>query len=103
MSARAGAAIVICLALVACSGEPHSDLRRFVEDSENLPHGRVPPLPEVKPYEPFTYAAFDLIDPFKPRKIEPPKNSGRPGFRAFRVAWEDWRVACGAVCLAASA
>ena len=77
----------ICAALVACSGEPHGDLRRFVEDSENLPHGRVPPLPEVKPYEPFTYAAFDAIDPFAPRKIEPPKNGGagaaNPGFSSF--------------------
>jgi type IV pilus assembly protein PilP len=60
-------------------GEPHEDLRQFVRDSENLPHGRVPPLPEVKPYEPYTYAAFDLIEPFKPRKIEPPKGSGNGG------------------------
>jgi type IV pilus assembly protein PilP len=76
MTIRVTAAVLVCLALVACSGEPHGDLRRFVEDSENLPHGRVPPLPEVKPYEPYTYAAFDAIDPFKPRKIEPPKNAG---------------------------
>jgi type IV pilus assembly protein PilP len=54
-------------------------LRTFVRESENLPHGRVPPLPEVKPYEPFTYAAFDVLDPFKPRKIEPPKGSGGAG------------------------
>ena len=68
-----------CLALTACFGQPHEDLRQFVKDSENLPHGRVPPVPEVKAYEPFTYAAFDLIDPFKPRKIEPPKGSANGG------------------------
>ena len=56
--------------------EQHGDLRQFVKESENLPHGRIPPLPEVKPYEPFTYSAFDLVDPFKPRKIEPPKGGG---------------------------
>ena len=50
-----------------------------MKDSEKLPHGRIPPLPEVKPYEPFTYTAFDLIDPFKPRKIEPPKGAGAGG------------------------
>jgi len=72
-------ALFVCLALLGCSGEPHGDLRQFVQESENLPHGRVPPLPEVKPYEPFTYVAFDLVDPFKPRKIEPPKNSGSSG------------------------
>jgi type IV pilus assembly protein PilP len=79
MMLRIWAAFFICAALVACSGEPHGDLRHFVEDAENLPRGRVPPLPEVKPYEPFTYAAFDAIDPFKPRKIEPPKNAGGGG------------------------
>jgi len=63
-----------CLALAACSGEQHSDLRQFVKDSDNMPRGRIPPLPEVKPYEPFEYAAFDLVDPFVPRKIA----SGKP-------------------------
>ena len=71
--------LMACLALAACAGERHEDLRGFVKDSENLPHGRVAPLPEVKPYEPFTYAAFDLTDPFKPRKIEPPKGTGNSG------------------------
>jgi len=72
-------ACFVCILLAGCFGEPHGDLKQFVEESENLPHGRVPPLPEVKPYEPFTYAAFDLLDPFKPRKIEPPKNAGGGG------------------------
>lgn len=61
------------LTLAACGGEQHSDLRQFVKDSENLPRGRIPPLPEVKPYEAFSYDAFDLLDPFVARKIEPPK------------------------------
>src|SRR5690606_11352149 len=30
-------------------------------------------LPAVKPFEPFTYEGFDLPDPFKPRKLTPPK------------------------------
>ena len=75
MSRRILIPIVACLGLAACSGEQYSDLRQFVKDSENLPHGRIPPLPDVKPYEPFTYDAYNLVDPFKPRKIEPPKNS----------------------------
>jgi type IV pilus assembly protein PilP len=64
------------LALVACSGEPHNDLVQFVRNAENLPRGRIPPVPELKPYEAFTYNAFDITDPFKPRKIEPPRGSG---------------------------
>ena len=64
-----------CSGLASCGGEQYSDLKQFVKESDNLPHGRVPPLPDVKPYEPFAYDAYNLVDPFKPRKIEPPKNS----------------------------
>ena len=41
---------VSCIALASCSGEQHSDLRQFVKDSDNMPRGRIPPLPVVKPY-----------------------------------------------------
>ena len=79
LRAAAVATASLALGLAACSGEPYGDLRQWVKESENLPHGKVPPLPQVKPYEPFTYAAFDLIDPFKARKIEPPKTAGAGG------------------------
>jgi type IV pilus assembly protein PilP len=69
------------LLLASCGGEQYSDLRQFVKDSDNLPRGRIPPLPDVKPYEPFNYNAYDLIDPFKPRKIEPPKNVASGGIQ----------------------
>ena len=70
-----------CLALASCGGERHSDLRKFVKDSDSLPRGRIPPLPEVKPYEPFTYNAFDVTDPFRPRKIEPSKTASKGGLQ----------------------
>ena len=79
MSRRLWISVVLCCGLAACGGEQYSDLRQFVKDSENLPHGRIPPLPDVKPYEPFTYDAYNLIDPFKPRKIEPPKTAAGGG------------------------
>ena len=74
--ARVAVLACICVGAFGCSSDEHSDLREFVKESEKLPRGRIPPLPEVKPYEPYTYSAFDLIDPFKPRKIEPPKGAG---------------------------
>ena len=79
MSRRLWLPIVLCCGLAACGGEQYSDLRQFVKESEKLPHGRIPPLPDVKPYEPFTYDAYNLIDPFKPRKIEPPKTQAGGG------------------------
>ena len=64
-----------CAGLVSCGGERYSDLRQFGKESDNLPRGRIPPLPEVKPYEPFPYDAYSLVDPFKQRKIEPLKSA----------------------------
>jgi len=68
-------ALLSCLALASCGNEQFSDLRQFVKDSDKLPHGHIPPLPEVKKYEPFVYNAFDITDPFRPRKIEPAKTA----------------------------
>jgi len=68
--------LLACTLLASCGGEQYSDLKDFVAKSDSMPHGRIPPLPDIKPYEPFTYNAYDLTDPFKPRKIEPPKGVG---------------------------
>ncbi len=81
MTGRIFASALVCLALVSCGGEQYSDLKQFVKDSDNLPRGRIPPLPDVRPYEPFSYEAYDLVDPFKPRKIEPPKTAGGGGIQ----------------------
>lgn len=82
MNAKSAILIASCaLLLGACSGEEHSDLRAFVKESDKMPGGRIPPLPEVKPYEPFAYNAYDLTDPFKPRKIEPPKTTAKGGIQ----------------------
>ena len=74
-------AVLLCCGLASCGGEQYSDLRQWVKDQENLPRGRIPPLPDVKPYEPFTYDAYNLVDPFKPRKIEPPKTATGGGIQ----------------------
>lgn len=61
---------VLVLALAGCGVGHNDDLKQFVQDSGNNLHGKVPPLPEVKPYQPFVYNDFDLPDPFKPRKLK---------------------------------
>ena len=55
--------------LTGCGSGEFEDLNRFVEESKQGLRGRVEPLPEVKPFEPFAYNAFDLSDPFKPRQL----------------------------------
>jgi type IV pilus assembly protein PilP len=82
MNAKSALIIASCaLLLGGCGGEEHSDLREFVKESDKMPGGRIPPLPEVKPYEPFAYNAYDLTDPFKQRKIEPPKTAAKGGIQ----------------------
>ena len=63
--------------LAGCGGESHQDLRAWMADQGKGARGRVDPLPQIKPYEPFAYNAFDLPDPFKPRKIEPTKGGSK--------------------------
>jgi type IV pilus assembly protein PilP len=74
-------AMLAALLMGGCGGEEHADLRQFVRDSDKIPGGRIPPLPEVRPYEPFAYNAYDLTDPFRPRKIEPPRTAAKGGLQ----------------------
>lgn len=68
--------LTLLLSLAACGGNGYEDLERFVKDSGNNLRGKVDPLPEVKSYQAFTYAAFDLPDPFKPRKLKLTQGGG---------------------------
>ena len=61
--------ISVTLMLTGCGGGDLDDLKRFVDETGKDMQGKIEPLPEVKLYEPFSYAAFDLPDPFKPRKL----------------------------------
>ena len=75
MRRRAALACLLALWLAGCGSESHQDLRAWMGEQGKGAKGKLEPLPQMKPYEPFTYNAFDLPDPFKPRKIEP----GRSG------------------------
>jgi type IV pilus assembly protein PilP len=76
---RAAAILLIasCFVLASCGGEEHADLNAWMKDQGKGSKGKLEPLPQIKPYDPFTYNAFDLPDPFKPRKIEPTKGNSK--------------------------
>ena len=63
------ATVLIALGLTGCGGSGMDDLQTFVAETGRDMQGKIEPLPQVKVYEPFTYNAFDLPDPFKPRKL----------------------------------
>ncbi|ODU48867.1 MAG: pilus assembly protein PilP [Thiobacillus sp. SCN 63-374] len=63
------APVILVLGLAGCSGGSMDDLQTFVAETGRDMQGKIEPLPQVKVYEPFTYNAFDLPDPFKSRKL----------------------------------
>lgn len=81
---RAPTAIALAALLLAgCAGEQMQELENWVKDADNMPRPRIAPLPEVKPFEVFAYSADKdgLLDPFRPKKIETPKQSAGSGIR----------------------
>lgn len=76
---RKGLVTVLVLAaagLSAC-GNSMSDLDAYIAEVNARPGGRIEPLPVIRPYEPFTYEAYDKRSPFVPNK--PLAQAKRPG------------------------
>jgi len=82
MRARTAIALAALL-LAACAGEELQDVQAWVKEQDNMPRPRIEPLPEVKPFEAFAYTADKdgLLDPFRPRKIEAPRQTAGSGIR----------------------
>jgi type IV pilus assembly protein PilP len=61
-------AMVVMAGLIisGCSGDKFSDLRSFVQAEKAKPGGRIEPIPEVKPFESFTYLPAGRKSPFEP-------------------------------------
>lgn len=71
--------LIACFGLVACAGEEHQDLKQWMKEATKDFKGRVPPLPEIKPFPVIAYETADLVDPFRPSRIEPEKKPGTGG------------------------
>lgn len=70
---RCGLALALALSMVGCGGGEHEDLKQWMAASTKDLRGKVPPLPEIKPFPVVAYDAADLVDPFNPKKLEPNK------------------------------
>jgi len=57
--------LLFTLNLAACGGSDLTDLEEFVAQTAAGPRGRIPPLPEFKPYSAFIYSASALRSPFE--------------------------------------
>jgi len=68
--------ILIVMTLSAC-GQEKQDLNVFVAEVKLRPHADIAPIPVMKPYEKFIYAAAELRDPFIPTIIDLPSDEDK--------------------------
>ena len=95
---RAAACVVLAgLLLAGCQDQSMSDLEQFVQETLAREGGQVEPLPEIKPYEVYTYQSTGERDPFAPFVVERPEeeqqasrdNGISPDFNRIREELEN--------------
>jgi type IV pilus assembly protein PilP len=95
---RRGAGSIAALLAVAgailaagCSGG-QSDLEKWIAESKKKAGGRIEALPEVKPYETFTYNANGMRSPFQPVGPNVNATNLRPSTRRNREFLEGFSL-----------
>ena len=76
--------------LAGCGTGDDRDLKAWMAEQGLASKGKIEPIPAIRPYEAFTYNAFDQADPFKPRKIETGKGSRGPDLARRKEALETY-------------
>ena len=74
--------------LAGCGGDEHKELRQELAEATKEFRGQVPPLPQVRPYEPVPYTAEALTDPFRPERIEVTRADKRENLNSKLVEQE---------------
>lgn len=72
-------ALVVAALVAGCSSGEQEELRQWMKAETQDFRGKIPPLPQVKPYEPVPYDAAGLIDPFRPAKMIAEQKQGGGG------------------------
>lgn len=57
------------IGLAGCASEEHQDIKEWMREQSKDMRGRVPPLPEIKPFPPVAYETEAMTSPFSPGKI----------------------------------
>jgi len=77
--------------LAGCGGDEHRELKQELAEATKDFRGQVPPLPQVKPYEPVPYSAEGMTDPFRPERIEVARTDKRESLNS-KLAEQEKRV-----------
>ena len=67
---------VLSLVLAGCFSDDNDDLKAWMSQSKESLRGKVEPLPEARLYQPFSYNAFDVSDPYNPHKMDVARKAG---------------------------
>jgi type IV pilus assembly protein PilP len=85
-------AMVFAALLTGCGGEEHGDLKQELAQLTKDFRGQVPPLPQVRPYEPVPYTAEGQVDPFRPERLEVAQAGARSADAKSKIAEHEKRV-----------
>ena len=86
-----GAVCFVASALAGCTSKD-DELEQFIVDTKKEPGGRVEPLPELKPYESYTYESASIRSPFMPGGSGGSSASLRPDSRRNREFLEQFSL-----------
>lgn len=90
-SLRAPLVLLAVAALVSCGGEEHKELKQELAEATKDFRGQVPPLPQVRPYEPVPYTAEGIADPFRPDRLDVAQSARRENINS-KLAEQEKRV-----------
>lgn len=86
--------LIGCLGVLSgCGGGEHEDVKQWMTGASQELRGRVPPLPELKPFPVVSYDAANQLDPFSPGRVEPERKDGggnKPDFDRPREQLENF-------------
>ena len=97
--ARSAAGVTLatlCLGMAGCSDDRMDDLYAFVQQTKASQKAAIEPLPAIRTFETFAYAATNVRDPFvppeepepEPEAVETPSNGISPDFNRPREELE---------------
>lgn len=78
-SAKTLSGLLLATVVLAGCGGGQSDLLKYIDQVKAKPGGRIEPLPQIKPYEMFSYESSSLRSPFVPDR--PAGRAGASGPR----------------------
>lgn len=70
--------VALSLIVVGCADES-DDLRSWMEQEASTMVGRIPPLPEIKPFPVVSYQQSDKVEPFAVSRIQPEARASSVG------------------------